>query len=229
MPPGLAIAPRHRVAVITVLLGVLVLALGLSVQAASALVVQSFDADGLTRRGFITNELQADGVVFSSTPANPVFAGMVIDLVQADFGFADFGNSSPYAVVVGAIGEVLTVRFVLPDGQQGVTDFVSVRMGDGDESSESFRVTFFDASGVTLTTTDYTTSSGPIAGGVTITFSAPNIGGFDVSALAGSAAAIDDLAYNAVHAIPAPAAFVMMAVAVLAATAAARWPSHLAR
>ena len=83
--------------------------------------------DSLTRGDILTNQLQSQGVIFSGTGGSPTFPpGKVLDVALGDGGVLDFGGSLDQAILYGVVDDLLRMDFVLPDGTDAVTDFVSL-------------------------------------------------------------------------------------------------------
>lgn len=172
--------------------------------------VVTLNFDSLTRGTVLTNQLQASNVLVSGVLASGGWMpGTVLDVTAADDGVFDFGGSSPQAILYGVVGDQVNFNFVLPNGSPAVTDFVSIRVGDGDASAENFRVTFYAYGGAVLNFQEFTTTSGASSGGATVTYSGSGINRVSVLGIGSlSGGAVDDLSFNAVTAIPEPAAAV---------------------
>jgi hypothetical protein len=178
----------------------------LPVHVDAGLVTINFDslADGT----ILTNQFQAQGVIFHGDASN--WYGRIIDVSSHEQGVEDFGGSLPNAVTIGLYQPSITppfeIDFVLPDGSPAVTDSFSVRMGDGDSASESFRVSILDALGDTMIYKDFTTTSGSVNGGVGVVFAQPGIHSVTMQYLPGtvSGAVFDNLIFNSVTTVPIP-------------------------
>ena len=168
--------------------------------------------DSLTQGDILTNQLQSQGVIFSGVPVSGLFPGQVLDVSLGDLGVLDFGGSLDQAILYGVVGDLLRMDFVLPAGTDAVTDFVSLRVGDGDVGSESFRVSFLALDNTVLNFQDFTTTSGPVNGGVTVSFAGSGIHRVEVLGLGpGSGGAIDDLTFNTtVSAVPEPSTLLLL-------------------
>ena len=144
----------------------------------------------------LTTQLQARGVIFNGSPG----VAQVMNVLQHEFGVLHFRGSPPMAVLIGPLGagSGVSMAFVLPDGTAAVTNFVSVRIGDGDALSESFSVSFYDMNDALLNAQRFTTTSGPIASGATVSFSGSGIHRVQIAHLPGTAsgAVFDDLTFN---------------------------------
>jgi hypothetical protein len=185
---------------------------------ASATII---DFEALARGALTTNQLQAAGVLVSGVDVSACCEpGKVLDVVLGDLSVFDFGGSLRQALVYGIVGDQLNFDFVTPGGAAAVTDAVSLRVGDGDAASESFRVSFFDAAHNLLNAQEFTTTSGPIDGGVTVSFAGAGIHRVEILGIgSGSGGAVDDLTFNDPTAITVaePPALAMTALALLAA------------
>ena len=164
--------------------------------------------DSLVRGSILTNQLQASNILVSgnNVSGNGFQPGYVLDFVQGDLGIGDFGSSGPQGILYGIVSDELFINFVLANGSPATTDFVSVRVGDGDPQSESFRISFFSFGGNLLNSQDFTTTSGAVDGGVTASFSGAGIHRVEIIGTSGTGGAIDDLTFNSVQAVPEPSA-----------------------
>ena len=155
--------------------------------------------DDLPRGEVLTTQLQSRGVIVrgankSSTVLN---VGQVLDVNQLDVGVHDFGGSKPHALLYGVVGDVLSFSFVLSDGRPAVTNFVSIRVGDGDDPAESFRVSVYGPTGELLGRQERTTGGGAIAGGATVTFEREGIHRLEIVGIGSdTGGAVDDLDFN---------------------------------
>jgi hypothetical protein len=172
----------------------------------------TLDFEALTRGAVITTQLQPMGVLVSGVDTTGCCQpGRVIDVSLGDLGVLPFGGSGRQALVYGIPGDQLNFSFVLPDSSTPTTwDTVSLRVGDGDASAESFRVTFKGTGGSVLSVQEFTTTSGAVNGGATVSFFSPlgiqrvevlGIGNF-------SGGGVDDLSFT--NAVPEPASAALM-------------------
>jgi hypothetical protein len=174
----------------------------------------SLNFDSLVSGTVLTTQLQSQNVIFSGIQSGGHAPGLVLDVVAADLNVLSFGNSEPNAILIGVENDLLQLEFVTSDGSDGITDFVSLRAGDGDLAPESFRISFFNLAGDTLMLQEYTTTSGSVNGGVTVSLSQPGIHrieflGVDSGPPRGSA--IDDLTFNPIVAVPEATTIVIFA------------------
>lgn len=190
-----------------------------TVLAAAALVSTSagavtLDFEALTRGQLITTQLQSQGVIVSGINTtgccNP---GTVLDVSVADMGVFNFGGSGRQALVYGIAGDQLNFDFVLPNTTTATTwDSVSLRVGDGDASPEKWRVTFKGLAGNVLSFQDVITTSGPVGGGATVSWSGPGIHRVEILGLVyASGGAVDDLTFGNTAAVPEPGTWALMA------------------
>jgi len=163
----------------------LFLIFGISVQSQATTI----NFDSIVDDTILTNQLQSEGVIFSGSGS----AGEVM-VVNQDYSVEDFGGSLSNAVI---IGNGITMDFVLPDGTSGITDFVSVRVGDGDLAPEGFGVSFFDITDTLLDYQSIITSSGTVSGGATVSYSGSGIHSIFIQHLPGTGSGVfDDLTFN---------------------------------
>lgn len=174
----------------------------------------TLDFEGLTRGSILTNQLQAQGILVSGVNNSGIGfdPGTVLNHTLGDVGVFDFGSSPDQSILYGIVNDLLRVDFVNGSDPTTVGN-VSFRAGDGDSASESFRVTFYDAGGGVLQTTDFTTFGGPVDGGVTVTYAGNGVAAFEVLGIGtGSGGAIDDLSFETV---PEPATMAALGVGAL--------------
>lgn len=187
----------------------LALLAGLAATQAGATTI---DFESLTRGTVITTQLQPQGVLVSGIDTSLCCQpGTVIDVSVPDLGVFPFGGSGKQALVYGIPGDQLKFSFVLPSTSAPTTwDTVSLRVGDGDASPESFRVTFRGLGGNVLSAQEFTTSSGPAAGGATVSFFSPlGIQSVEVLGIGSfSGGGVDDLTFT--NAVPEPATLGLM-------------------
>jgi hypothetical protein len=172
----------------------------------------TIDFESLSRGTVITSQLQPQGVLVSGIDTTLCCQpGKVIDVSQVDLGVFPFGGSGIQALVYGIPGDELKFSFVLANTSTPTTwDTVSLRVGDGDASLESFRVTFRGLGGTVLSAQEFTTSSGSVAGGATVSFFSPlGIQSVEVLGIGSfSGGGVDDLTFT--NAVPEPATLGLM-------------------
>jgi hypothetical protein len=181
--------------------------------AALALNAQAttLDFEALTRGTVITTQLQAQGVLVSGLDSTGCcHPGTVLDVTLGDLGVLPFGGSGRQALVYGVPTDQLNFNFVLPGTSTPTTwDTVSLRVGDGDGDAETFRVTFKGLAGVVLSSEQFTTGSGPVGGGVTVSYSGIGVNRVEILGIVGfSGGAVDDLSFT--NAVPEPAAWALL-------------------
>ena len=121
------------------------------------------------------------------------------ELVNAETGdkhaVYDFGGSLPNAFHV--FGEKAVFTLHASDGTPAGTPYFKFRIGDGDSSPETFRITYLDINGNVLDTDEMTTQGGAFDGGAT--FVKQSIGApmaqVEFEWVAESGFAIDDLTF----------------------------------
>lgn len=162
------------------------------VQQNNSLIELNFDS--LARMEVVGNQYQSDGVIFSHEGN---LAGSVVDFVLGDEGAFDFGSSPPNALI-GGPGRKTTVFFVVPGTTNpATTDFVRLRLGDGDSAVESGAVSIFGLGGSLLERQEFTTLAGPMDGGVTLTFGTNAIASVEITGSGPSGFAYDDFTFRA--------------------------------
>jgi len=155
--------------------------------------------DNLPRGEVINKQLMTDGVVVSglNNSGQVMRIGQVLDVTQVDVGVQDFGGSKPNALLYGVVGDALRFDFVLSDGRSAVTNFVSIRVGDGDPPAETFRVSIYGPTGELLGSQERTTQGGATAGGATVTFEREGIHRLEILGIGpDTGGAVDDLDFN---------------------------------
>ncbi len=169
--------------------------------------------ENLTSGTLVTNQYQSQGVIFSSNYYYPVHDGKIGDVRIPDYGVYDFGGAGPMSLCYGGVGSILGIKFVLANGTNAITNSVQFRIGDGDSASETFRVSFFDVNNILLSQNTYTTYSGSVNGGVTLSFTNPNIHRIEIAGTgSGSGGSIDDLIFNTTQAIPEPGTCLLLLI-----------------
>jgi hypothetical protein len=176
----------------------------------------SINFESIARGTIVTNQLQAQGILVSGTGPNAPILGEILDVTLGDLGVHDFGGSLKQSMLYGVVGDNLKIQFVLPDGTPTTVNNVSMRVGDGDALSESFRVTFFNNLDAVLQQTDYTTTSGSVGGGVTTIFAGAGVARVEVLGIgSGSGGAVDDLTWDSAS-VPEPSTLLLGAAGLLA-------------
>jgi hypothetical protein len=174
----------------------------------------TLDFESLTRGQLITTQLQSQGVLVSGINStgccNP---GTVLDVSQGDLGVFNFGGSGRQALVYGIATDQLNFNFVVNGTNTPTTwNEVSIRVGDGDFAEEKWRVTFKDLSGAVLASQDVITSSGPVNGGATVSYSGGAVHRVEILGIVyGSGGAVDDLTFGNTPAVPEPGTWALMA------------------
>lgn len=159
------------------------------------------DFENLARNTLVTNQYQASGVIFSRNNTTD-YSGYIGDVTIPDFGVYDFGGYKN-ALCYGTVGLQLNLTFVLANGSNAFTNAVSFRIGDGDSATESFRISLYNPTGNLLHAQEYTTTSGSVNGGVSVSYSFANIHRVEILGIgSGSGGSIDNLSFNAVQAVP---------------------------
>jgi hypothetical protein len=176
----------------------------------------TLDFETLTRGAVITTQLLAQGVLVSGTDNSGCCQpGRVINTSVGDLGVYNFGGSGQQALVYGIAGDQLNFDFVLPNTSIATSwDSVSLRVGDGDSVPEKFRVTFKGLTGDVLDVQEYITTSGPVNGGATASFSGGGVHRVEVLGLVyASGGGVDDLSFSS--AVPEPASWASLAAGLL--------------
>ena len=134
--------------------------------------------DSATAGTVVTTEFEDSGIHFSVLSDN--FTGEVVDVVLGnDRSVEDFGSSLPNALHIGSASAAIELEVVDPSNPllAKTASAISMRLGDGDGSSESFKVEVFDADDSTLIDFfTYTTRWGVYQGGVAYGFDYANPG-----------------------------------------------------
>lgn len=180
------------------------------------------DFEGLQRGVQITNQLQEFGVLVSGIDTTGCCQpGKVLNHTLGDLGVFNFGGSGNQSLVYGIPGDQLNFDFVIPNTTTAtVVQAVSLRVGDGDVASEKFRVTFKGLSGDVLDVQEFITGSGPVNGGVTVSFGGGGIHRVEILGLVyHSGGAVDDLTITAV---PEPETYALMLAGLACVAAAAK-------
>ena len=185
----------------------------------------TLDFESLTRGVQITTQLQSQGVLVSAVNAtgccNP---GTVLNVVAGDMGVTPFGGSGSQALVYGVAGDQLNFEFVIPDTTTATTwDTVSLRVGDGDFAEEKWRVTFKGLDGSILDAQEYITTSGPVGGGRTVSFSGAAVHRVEILGIVyGSGGGVDDLTFSNAAPVPEPETYALLGMGLLTVGWAAR-------
>ena len=171
----------------------------------------TIDFESLARGTVVTTQLQSQGVLVSGIDSTGCCQpGRVLDVSLGDLGVLPFGGSGRQALVYGVPTDQLNLEFVLP-GTATPTAYsaVSLRVGDGDATPEIFRVTFKDLAGAVLSSQQFTTTSGPVGGGVTVSYAGGAVHRVEVLGIVGATGgAVDDLSFA--QAVPEPQAWALM-------------------
>lgn len=176
----------------------------------------TIDFESLVRGTVVTTELWSQGVLVSGINSSGCCQpGLVLDNVAGDLGVLPFGGSGRQGLVYGIPGDQLTFNFVLPNTLTATTwSTVSLRVGDGDGASESFRVTFKGLGGNVLSAQQFTTTSGSVDGGATVSFSGGGVASVEILGIpGGSGGGVDDLSFSSP--VPEPRAYAMVATGLL--------------
>lgn len=177
------------------------------------------DFDSLPAGTILTNQFVLQNVLF--TPSGSSLSSRITDVAANEFTTSNFGNTNPMALFVANPGDRVTIDFVEPDGITPLTfTGVSLRAGDGDSATDTFRVTFFDSTLNILSLQNFVTGAGPVLGGVTVTCPGCEVRRITVEAFASPTAPnsgmlIDDLTYTAA---PEPSTWGLCALALAAFT-----------
>lgn len=176
------------------------------------------DFEEFSEYTLITNQLQNKGLLVVGDYNSGLFPpgpGAILDTVNGAYNVRDFGGSGSKALYYGTQPQdSLTLRFVNPDGSPRIADFVSLRIGDGDFLSETFEVTIRDLADSLLYYAQFTTTNGPVGGGVTVSLSLYGIHSINVHGLHTSGGAVDDIAYHLVE-TPEPSTGFIFAASIL--------------
>ncbi|MBL8490344.1 MAG: PEP-CTERM sorting domain-containing protein [Rhodocyclaceae bacterium] len=171
----------------------------------------TLDFESLTRGVQITDQLKGSGVLVSATNSTHCCApGTVLNVAAGDMGVYNFGGSGSQALVYGVATDQLNFDFVLPGTTTPtVWQSVSLRVGDGDAAPEKFRVTFRDLAGGALSVQEFITTSGPVFGGVTVSYAGAGVHRVEILGLPyNSGGAVDDLSFS--NPVPEPETYAMM-------------------
>ncbi|MGA1841276.1 MAG: PKD domain-containing protein [bacterium] len=139
----------------------------------------------------ITDQYRSLGVLVSGTS---YWSGRVITIPQNGTDF--FGNSGPNIMHIGDFGTSTTLTFVHPGTDTPtVANNISMLIGDGDASAETFTVEFFDLAGNIISSQTYTTRLGIHGELIQYTDEAASIR-LTLEPSSQSGAALDDLSFN---------------------------------
>lgn len=114
---------------------------------ASAVGASSIDFENIASGTLVRDQFQSIGVRVTGAGG---WSGLVYS--EGEHGVQNFGNSPTQIMDVGNRGQPTTIRFVNPAHPEQVIGATSISfiVGDGDPDSETFEITFFDASGDVL-------------------------------------------------------------------------------